>query len=59
MKIFSRNNINSSFQQCPLDKTKCNLNDIFHAKKGTLLPEKGHFGKLGGAAPDPPQFRRP
>ena len=30
---------------CPLGK-KCNLNDIFHAKKGTLLPEKGHFGKL-------------
>jgi hypothetical protein len=34
---------------CPLGK-KCNVNDIFHAKKGTLLPEKGHFGKLGGLA---------
>ena len=22
---------------------------IFHAKKGTLLPEKGHLPKLGGA----------
>jgi hypothetical protein len=40
---------------CPLGK-KCNVNDIFHAKKGTLLPEKGHFGKLGGLAP---RFQHP
>jgi hypothetical protein len=43
--------MDSSFQKCPLGK-KCNLNDIFHARKGTFLPEKGHLEKLeGGAGP--------
>jgi hypothetical protein len=27
---------------------------IFHAKKGTLLPEKGHLPKFGGPDPPPP-----
>jgi hypothetical protein len=42
-----------------LGKKKCNLNDIFLAKKGTLLPEKGHFGKLGGTAPPCPPVPTP
>ena len=46
-KKIVRNNIDSSFQKCPLAK-KCNLNDIFHARKGHFAPGKR---ALGGAAP--------
>jgi hypothetical protein len=52
-KKFSGNNIDSSFQKCPLGK-KCNLNDIFHARKGHFAPEKGHLAKLGGGGLAPP-----
>jgi hypothetical protein len=55
--IFSRkckkmfgNNINSSVQKCPLGK-KCNLNDIFHARKGHLAPGKRALWKIWGACP--------
>ena len=50
MKIISGNNIDSSFQKCPLCK-KCNLNDIFYARKGHFAPGKGHLAKLGGPGP--------
>jgi hypothetical protein len=47
-KKFSGNNINSSFQKCPLGK-KCNLNNIFHATKRALCSrEKGTWQNLGG-----------
>jgi hypothetical protein len=55
-KYFSANNIDWSFQKCPLGK-KCNFNENFsRKKKGTLLPEKGHLPKLGGGGwpPLPP-----
>jgi hypothetical protein len=45
-KQFSGNNIDSSFQKCPLCK-KCNLNDMFYARKG-------HLTKLGGPGPPVP-----
>jgi hypothetical protein len=47
-KIFPENNINSSFQKKAILKT------FFTQEKGTLLPEKGHLAKLGGAWPPPP-----
>ena len=58
MRKFSRNeknfledNINSSFQKCPLGKKRQSLRHFFTQEKGTLLPEKGHLPKLGGPAP--------
>jgi hypothetical protein len=33
---------------------KCNLNDIFHARKGHFAPGKRAFGKTWGACPPPP-----
>ena len=50
IKKFSGNNINSSFHKCPLGK-KCNLNDIFHARKGHFAPGKRALGKTWGAWP--------
>jgi hypothetical protein len=52
-KKFSGNNIDSSFQKCPLGK-KCNLNDIFHARKGHFAPGKRALGKTWGAWPPCP-----
>ena len=37
----------SCFQKCPLGK-KCNLNDIFHARKGHFAPGKRALGKTWG-----------
>ena len=51
---------NPIVNQRPLGK-ECNLNDIFHGGiKGTLLPEKGHFWKVGGegTCPQCPPFLR-
>jgi hypothetical protein len=45
---FSGNNIDSCFQKCPLGK-KCNLNDIFHARKGHFAPGKRALGKTSYA----------
>ena len=43
-----------SFQKCPLGK-KCNLNDIFHARKGHFATGKRALGKTwGGGAPPVP-----
>jgi hypothetical protein len=56
LKKFSRNNMNSSFQKCPLGK-KYNLNDIFHARKGHFAPGKRALGKTWGAWP--PRFLPP
>jgi hypothetical protein len=50
LKKFSGNIIDSSFQKCPLGK-KCNLNDIFHARKGHFAPGKSALGKTWGAWP--------
>jgi hypothetical protein len=36
-----------SFQKCPLGK-KCNLNDIFHARKGHFATGKRALGKTWG-----------
>jgi hypothetical protein len=52
-KKFSGNNINSSFQKCPLAK-KCNLNDIFHARKGHFAPGENALAKTWGPALLPP-----
>jgi hypothetical protein len=59
-KNFFRNNIDLSFQKCPLGK-KCNLNDIFHARKGHFAPEKRALGKTWGclAPPAPPPVPTP
>jgi hypothetical protein len=58
-KKFSGNNIDSSFQKCPLGK-KCNLNDIFHARKGHFALGKRALGKTwGGLARWLPRFLRP
>jgi hypothetical protein len=51
-KHFSGNNIDSSFQKYALVK-KCNLNDIFHARKGHFAPGKRALGKTWGE-PGPP-----
>ena len=53
IKKFSGNQIDSSFQKCHLGK-KCNLNDIFHARKGHFAPGKRALGKTwGGPGPLP------
>ena len=52
-KKFSGNSIVASFQKCPLGK-KCNLNDIFHARKGHFAPGKRALGKTWGAWPPGP-----
>jgi hypothetical protein len=46
-KKISANNIDSSFQKCPLVK-KRNLNDIFHARKGHFAPGKRALCKSWG-----------
>jgi hypothetical protein len=56
IKKISGNNIDSSFQKCPLVK-KCNLKDLFHARKGHFAPGKRALGKTWGAWP--PRFLRP
>ena len=60
MKKFSGNNRDSSFQKCPLG-IKCNLNDIFHARKGHFAPGKRALGKTWGGLPPPapPGFYAP
>ena len=55
-KTFCGHNINSSFQKCPLGK-KCNLNEIFHARKGHFAPGKRALWKTWGAWPS--RFLRP
>ena len=53
LKKFSANNIDPSFQKCPLAK-KCKLNDIFHARKWHFAPGKRDFANLGGGGCPPP-----
>ena len=43
LKKLSENDIDSSFQKCPLGN-KCNLNDMFHARKGHFAPGKRAHG---------------
>ena len=43
---------NSSFQKCSLGK-KCNVNDIFHTRKGHFAPGKRALGKTWGALAPP------
>jgi hypothetical protein len=53
MEKCSGYNINSSFQKCLLGK-KCNLNDIFHGRKGHFAPGKRALWKTRwGACPSP------
>jgi hypothetical protein len=57
---FSGNNIDSSFQKCPLGK-KCNFNENFSRKKGRFAPGKRALAKTwgGGWPPWPPRAPPP